>query len=76
MAKFKLKLTERERAFFRKAGRQGGLLSAAARLEKLTPEERSAIATKASMAAKAARAARKKEAAGETAGKRRRTRVA
>ena len=38
------KLTAEEREFFREQGRRGGKLSGAARMKKLTPEQRSAIA--------------------------------
>jgi len=40
-------LTEEALEFFRKQGRRGGKLGSKARMEKLTSEERSAIATKA-----------------------------
>jgi len=36
--------------FFREQGKRGGLKSASARMKKLTPEERSAIAKKAAAA--------------------------
>ena len=38
------------REFFRKQGRKGGRLSAKARLEKLTPEQRKEVARKAAAA--------------------------
>ena len=43
--------------YFRKQGQMGGKLSAAARMEKLTPERRSEIAKKAVAAREAKRAA-------------------
>jgi hypothetical protein len=49
--RFKGQLPDELVAFFRNAGKKGGKLSAAARMEKLTPEQRSAIAKKASAAA-------------------------
>jgi hypothetical protein len=44
------KLSADAREFFRKKGKKGGKLSAAARLKKLTPEQRSEIAKKAAAA--------------------------
>lgn len=64
MAKAKLPAGALE--FFREQGRRGGKLSGAARMEKLTPEQRSAIAKKASAAAAKVRsnaAAKRKKAA-------------
>ena len=52
-AKSKLLIEARE--FFREQGRKGGKLSAAARMKKLTPEQRSAIAKKAVAAREAKR---------------------
>jgi hypothetical protein len=52
--------------FFRTQGKKGGKLSGKARLEKLTPEQRSAIAKKAAKASakvRTAKAKRKKAAA-------------
>jgi len=43
--------------FFREQGRKGGKLSGAARMKKLTPEQRSEIAKKAVAAREAKRAA-------------------
>jgi hypothetical protein len=43
-------LSKAAREFFRKEGIKGGNLSAAARMEKLTPEERQEIAKKAAAA--------------------------
>src|SRR5260370_21764818 len=48
--------------YFRKQGVKGGKLSGAARMEKLTPEQRSAIAKNAVEAREAKRAASKKNA--------------
>jgi hypothetical protein len=45
--------------FFRKQGKRGGKLSAAARMEILTPEQRQEIARKAGLASAAARARKK-----------------
>lgn len=53
MAKAKLPAGALE--FFREQGRKGGKLSGAARMAKLTPEQRSGIAKKASAAAAEAR---------------------
>jgi hypothetical protein len=53
--------------FFRKQGKRGGKLSGKARMVKLTPEQRSAIAKKA--AAKSAEVRSKKAAAKKKAGK-------
>ena len=47
--------------FFRDQGRKGGKLSAAARMEKLTAEQRSAIAKKAVAAREAKRKAASKK---------------
>ena len=55
--------TPEAQEFFRKQGARGGKLSAAARMEKLTPEQRSEIARK----AVAAREAKRKKAAGHEA---------
>jgi hypothetical protein len=49
--------------FFREQGRKGGKLSAEARMDKLTPEQRSAIAKKAVQAREAKRKKAKKAAA-------------
>jgi hypothetical protein len=43
-------LNEEALEFFRAQGKRGGLKSASARMKKLTPEERSAIAKKAAAA--------------------------
>jgi len=48
MAKGKLSAEALE--FFRKAGRKGGKKSSAARMEKLSPEQRSELASKAATA--------------------------
>jgi len=66
MAKGRLKgkLPDDVVAFFKKAGRKGGKLSGAARMEKMTPEQRSAVAKKASAAAAVARSKRKAAAEG------------
>jgi hypothetical protein len=49
MAK-KSKLPEEALVFFRKQGSKGGKAGAKARMQKLTPEQRSAIARKAGLA--------------------------
>jgi hypothetical protein len=49
MAK-KSKLPEEALAFFRKQGSKGGKVGAKARMQKLTPEQRSEIARKAGLA--------------------------
>lgn len=67
MAKEKLPAEALE--FFRNHGQKGGKLSGAARMEKLTPEQRSAIAKKAST--KAAEVRSKKAAAKKRAAKKR-----
>ncbi len=46
----KEKLSEEALEFFRKQGRKGGKKSGAARMEKLTAEQRSALAKKAAAA--------------------------
>ena len=51
----KIKLSEADRKFFRDQGKKGGKKSAAARMEKLTPEQRKEIARKAGIAGAAAR---------------------
>ena len=43
-------LSKQAREFFKSEGKRGGLKSAKARMEKLTPEQRSAIAKKAAAA--------------------------
>ena len=48
-------------AFFRRQGKKGGKLSAAARMEKMTPAQRSEVARKASAAAAEARKRKAKE---------------
>jgi hypothetical protein len=51
----KKKLPSEVLDYFRKEGKKGGKLSGAARMEKLTPEQRSAIAKKAAAASAAVR---------------------
>jgi hypothetical protein len=46
----KKKLSPETLEYFRKQGRIGGKMSGAARMAKLTPEQRSALAKKASLA--------------------------
>jgi hypothetical protein len=60
--RFKGQLPDEMLAFFQRAGKAGGKLSAAARMEKLTPERRSEIARNA-VAARIMKAAKKKAAA-------------
>ena len=57
----KRKLSAEALEFFREQGRKGGKLGGKARMEKLTPEQRSEIAKKASLAATAAREAKRKK---------------
>jgi hypothetical protein len=59
----KKKLPPEVLEYFRKQGAKGGKLGAPARMTKLTPEQRSAIAKKAVGAREAKRAAAKKAAA-------------
>lgn len=59
--------------FFRKKGKEGGLLSSEARMEKMTTEQRKAVARKAaaaSVAVRQAKAAARKAAAKKAATKR------
>jgi hypothetical protein len=65
----KLKLSPEEREYFRRQGRKGGKLSAAARMEKLTAQQRSEIARIAVAAREAKREAAKREAAKPKAAK-------
>jgi hypothetical protein len=58
------KLSKAALDFFRKEGIKGGNLSAAARMEKLTPEERHAIAKKAAAARWAKKRAKAKRSTG------------
>ncbi len=55
------KLNAEAKEFFRKQGKKGGKLSAKARLEKLTPEERSEVARKAAAARWGKKPAKKQE---------------
>lgn len=62
------KLPAEAMEFFRKQGKRGGKLSAAARMVKLTPEERHEIAKKAAAASakvRTAKAAAKKRSRGK-----------
>jgi hypothetical protein len=58
----KRKLSAEALEYFREQGRKGGKIGGKVRMEKLTPEQRSAIAKKASIAAVAAREAKRKKA--------------
>jgi hypothetical protein len=58
----KAKLSPEALEFFRKQGAKGGKIGGKRSLETMTPEERSARATKASAAAVAARKAKKRPA--------------
>ncbi len=66
--RFKGQIPDEMLAFFQRAGKAGGKLSAAARMEKLTPEQRSEIARNA-VAARIAKAGTKKKATRKAAGK-------
>jgi general stress protein YciG len=59
MVKKKSPLSEEARQYFREQGKKGGKKSGKARMEKLTPEQRSEIAKKAGKAGAAARWAKK-----------------
>jgi hypothetical protein len=54
------KLPEEALEYFRAQGKKGGNLSASARMKKLSPEQRSAIAKKAAAASAKARSAKAK----------------